>query len=752
MNHLKKLKERQLLLSFAVQVFQIIAFFTLAFIIFYNLSIEWSVFSERDISRAKGWLEGNFHWPGPEMSGGNNLPGPFFYFLLLPAMLFGENIYSQTALWTITWFALTYTAAFFFLSKITSHKESVLIFLVTFILTIFRYNNSFMLNPEFAIMFHVLALIGLYYWREKRNKLYLYLTGLVIALGIQVHLLVGIHIFTVLLFYIIDKSERKNLRRLLLFFLLALSPLLLFTVLKFFNVFETSGNHYGIYIEHILQNVFSEKWLENTKKFMLPFASYLALCSVLTFCYKNKIKNWNVKSSTKNLIIITAVPLLVALLLARKGWYLLFVPVVSILLISKCFDDLMPDNPNKKTNVLLIYILFSLIYFLLRYNHLQWFLNPLNLQFIDNQSVLYVFFLLILIIAVINLNWQKIRYKSILLVCFIFIGVQISSLTIFPKTFSHSAVIENDFSFSESTQKQLYPLMKRICLDTSWSSKKALKKIFIIGVAIEASLLANYTVALEKLKSKSFQTRKHLYKNKATGYFIIQHLQKFINYNKKNWQDYLSQSALLAPVLSQEMKENKIIIQKPTLYNSFWLIPYKTTKNSLFPEGFHNLGQPYYWQEPDWLKKCSQTQSFKNKNGFFYCRVLQGHLQRAGLKIQISENTYKESFLDVQLFGPLLSVITDTTLLDGFMIWSNIQMHLKCDTNSFHWILPDIGGFYSREIFNSKKQAKILLAPLKLRIPLKNCKKNDIKKIKLTFTEKHSFGAKKQEQIIWEIN
>ncbi|MDE0092358.1 MAG: glycosyltransferase family 39 protein, partial [Oligoflexia bacterium] len=254
---------------YASDFIQQLAFFALAFVIFYiGHSSEWTVFSERDISRAIGWLKGHFYWPGPEMSGGNNLPGPFFYFLLFPAILMGEDTYSQVALWSIIWLALTYTVAFAFIQKIISHRETLLICLITFISSRNIHNYSMLLNPEFAILFHVLAVIGLYYWREKRNSLYLYLTGLVIALGIQTHLLVALHTITVLLFYIIDKSERKKIKTLLLFLLLALSPILIYNILKYFHVFETSGRQYSDYINWLLKNIFSERWVNNIKELM----------------------------------------------------------------------------------------------------------------------------------------------------------------------------------------------------------------------------------------------------------------------------------------------------------------------------------------------------------------------------------------------------------------------------------------------------------------------------------------------------
>ena len=756
-----KEKHQKRLLSFAFQVTQLLAFFSLAFVIFYiGCSFSWAVFSERDISRAGGWLEGRFYWPGPEMSGGNNLPGPFFYFLLFPAFLMGDSIYSQVALWTTIWFALTYTVAFFFISKITSHRESLLVFLITFILNIYITNYSSMLNPEFAVMFHVLALIGLYYWREKRNSLYLYLTGLVIALGIQVHLLVALHILTVLLFYIIDQSERKKVKTLLLFLLLVFSPVLIYSALKHFQVFETSGNNYTGHINYTLKQIFSEKWFRNIKKFIVPFIPFFTFCFILTLWRKYKVKKRVLKPATKNLFIITAIPFLVAILGAGKDWYMLFLPVLSIILISKWLDDCMPDNSSKKINFLLGYMLCALIYIsIFKYRYIAFFLNPLNLFFIENKFILYIFSLLFFIIVITNLRWRReTLYKSILLgICF-FMSVQIGALLIFPKSYKRPVAIKKSFSRTWPEYKELYPLMKRIYLETNWPPKTAMKKIFKIGTGSERSLLVDYAVTVEKLNKTitpphfSHHKQDYLRQEKVQGYFVIQHLQKFIDWTKKDWRNYLSQFFFSA-ILRQEIKEGKIVIQDPRLYDSFWLIPYDTTESSLFPEGFHNIGQPYYWEEPEWLKKCSQTQKFKNEKGAFYCKVLPGHLQRAGLNIQFSENVqnaYFSSFLSIQFFGPLLGVIVGDTSLDGTMLWSDVQIHLDCNKNSFHWTLPDIGNHIYAAYKSVKNSVKILLAPLKLRIPLKGCKKDDIKRINLMWTEKHTHRGENKESIIWE--
>ncbi|MCZ0933132.1 MAG: hypothetical protein OXJ52_08275 [Oligoflexia bacterium] len=750
-------KNRKSLLNFASQALPVLAFFVLALVVFYiGCSFYWSVFSERDISRAEGWLNGQFYWPGPEMSGGNNLPGPFFYFLLFPAFLMGENTYSQVALWTIIWFALTYTVAFSFISKIISHKESLLIFLVTFILNIKTTNYSVLLNPEFAIMFHVLALTGLYYWREKKNSLYLYLTGLVIALGIQAHLLVALHILTVLLVYIIDKSERKKTKTLLLFLFLALSPLLIYNVLKYFHFFETSGRYYDEHINWVLRNIFSEEWFRNIKQMTVPFIPFFSFCLAITFWRKHKTKKPLLKPSTKNLLIMTAIPVLTAFFIARHLWYLFFIPVFSIILISKWLDDLLPNNSNKKINFLLIYTLFTIICILAsKYKFIGSFLNPLSLFSISLKKINLLYFFVFFLIVITSLRWRReTLYKSVLLGLCLFVSAQ-GALYLFPKNYQKSFTIEKSFSITPQSYKEFYPLMKRIYLETGWTPKTAMKRIFNIGMHPDRSLLADYAMTVEKLnkpttlplppllhnkqntslKQNYRGQEKALAKNKAQGYFIIQHLQKFMRWTKTDWKNHLSQPSLLAPILRQEIKEDKIVIQEPELYDQLWLIPYNTTENSLFPTAFHNIGQPYYWEEPEWLKKCDQTHKFKNEKGLFYCRVLPGHLQRAGLKLSFSQKT--KSFLNIQFFGVSLGIAKPTSNVNGSLLWSDIQMYLDCNKKSFHWTLPDIGN-HNHEAMYPKKQAKMLLAPLKLQIPLKGCKKSDIERIELTWTEKHT--------------
>ena len=205
----------------------------------------------------------------------------------------------------------------------------------------------------------------------------------------------------------------------------------------------------------------------------------------------------------------------------------------------------------------------------------------------------------------------------------------------------------------------------------------------------------------------------------SQGYIIIQHLKRFKNYSQKDWKEYLSHSSLLSEFLKKEIREGKILINNPKLYTSYWLIPYKITTDSIFVEGFSNVGQPYYWEEPAWLKHCSSTQHFQDKNELYYCLVLPGYLQRAGVKVQFSKNNGTNYHLNVQFFGPLIGGKSPFNNIDGYAAWSDVQIKLLCEKFSFKYDMPSVGAERYAIRKKPELQGQWFTAPLKLRIPIK---------------------------------
>ena len=741
-----------------------LCFFVLAFLIFYlyiQNNVYWDIFTSRDILRAQGWLKGQFFWPGPEMSGGTNLPGPFFYFLLFPPLLFGEDIYSQSLLWYIIWLALTWTVAFSFLANIVKQRESLIFFLVTFILsigyTVLFSPLDFAWNPGFAILFHILALIGLYYWRETGKNLYLYLSGLVVALGIQVHLLVAIHIVTVILFFILDK--RKRFLPIAFFLLLACFPILLYNILDLFNLIEdvTSQRYIEYYFAHLKIEFFSKRSIRNIKRIYFSYYTVIPfLCLLfLTFFRKKQIKKWPLTESIKNLFVMTAVPCFFIFFISRSEWYMYLIPVFLILFFSKYYDDLMPNNPNKKLNYLSAYgfvAFFSILFF---YTYHRSF--PLNSLLLFNEEFSFIAFLILLLIFVLiilNTNWTKHPGKVGIFSVMLCLTAQIM---ITKKPSLWIPHIKEIVSNTHPRHRDLHPLITQIYLETNWLPKEAMKRLYIIGFHSEVSLFSHYEMTKEIVRKKGNPIRiksEQLLEN-SQGYIIIQHLKRFKNYSQKDWKEYLSHSSLLSEFLTREIREGKILIQTPKLHTSYWLIPYKITTDSIFVEGFSNVGQAYYWEESAWLKNCSSTQHFQDKNGLYYCLVLPGYLQRAGVEVQLSENNGAIYHLNVQFFGPLIGGRSFSDNIDGYAAWSDVQIKLLCGKFSFKYNMPSVG--VERRTIQRKPelQGQWFTAPLNLRIPIKKltpppefsdklfsiqdfrCEKQDIREVELQFTYVH---------------
>ena len=744
--------------------------FSLTFLFFYVHSlydISWDIWTVRDIQRAIGWLEGRFHWPGPELSGGNNLPGPFFYFLLLPPLLFGSDVYSQSLLWHITWLSLTYTVAFYFLTKIVRHKESLLIFLFVLLAAMgspIWQSLHYAWNPSFSIMFHLLVLMSLYSWKETNKNSYLYFSGLIIFLGVQVHLLILIHAMTVLLFYFFEEKKKENLWPICIFGFFISSPFLLYNVMSYFHIFEHTASVPSVHLRWLIQNIFSDKWTRrviNVLHFSYTIPLIICFCAYL---WNKRMKgNWLMSKSTKNFLIMVTVPVIVVFLFARIHWYTYFIPVFLILLFLKMCDDLMPHSRKTKAGILFAYGIFLLF---MQFKNVIgfWFFK----EFFSEMTIYTVLLAVILMFSLIgilrigriysNRSFRKQLWKPGLLFLFLFLIGQ-EKMRQLPWVGKDK--VPETFSQDWPSWQKLYPIMERIYAETNWLPKEAMKRILVLGMHSELSLLSYYAVAKELIQrdkppTGNMKINSHLdqFSEIPSGYIIIQHLQKFISYSQRDWKKYLSHSFVLSKTLKQEILRDKVLLENPKLYSRHWLIPYKVTKESVFQKGFHNIGQPYYWEEPGWLKNCSFTGQFQHQNEFYYCMVLPGYLQRAGVRIQLSDIDLQtsSSYFEITLVGPLIGTSANGVNRDGFAFWSDIQIHWLCDIKRFHYNLPNIGWKYlSHYPDRAKKQAEQFTTPLTLKIPMAPllskkisqaaCRKENIKQISLTFNHLlHSYS------------
>ena len=735
----------------------LLCFFSLIFFIFYlriNKTVFLDVFTQRDIQRALNWFHGNPYWPGPEMSTGGNLPGPFFYFLLIPPLIFGENIYSQSLIWFITWLSLSWTLAFYFAGKICKQEESLLIFMMFLLSCVgssLHSPLSLSWNPAFAMMFHILALMVLYYWREEQKDIYLYGLGLIIGLGIQVHFLVFIHLLTALFFFVFQRE--KKTRPFLYFIILILIPNLPYFIMHIFGFINVT-NYSTSYLSGLGEKFFSEKWFSNVNE-ITSFRNYVTgpfLYLIFSRFFFFKEKRFFTTNSARSFLIILTIPVFTAFLAAKTSWYLNFVPVFLALFFSKVYDN-SQSKTEKFYNFFICGVLF--VFPLLTVITDSLFLKHFVLFKKDH------FIICLLLVLVFLSITKKFSYGTFLKIFFfIFISKTLLMKNYHKKPDPKPAKQFATFYHNWIKYEQIKPLFKQIALETDWSPKTVMNRIFLMlgGERRREGLLLYYALAKEELRKENKNPESQLGKtSRPDGYFVVQYLRKFRDYvQKKNWKEYLSSSSLVLDFIRNEIKTDKIILKSPRRYEKYWLIPYQTTDQSAFYEGFHNTGQPYYWEEPDWLKNCQSTNHFKNRNRYYYCMVFPGHRQRAGVFINLPEG--KKQFLEVGFFGPILGLKYYSTNFDGFTFWSNIQISLFCNGKESLYSIPNIG--YNpvewREHPMSKlSRVKELNSPLKLRFS-NFCERGGINRIKLNFDHlrRMSFHYPEKnpekKEIIWE--
>ncbi len=148
-------------------------------------------FQSRDIGRALRLLSG---WPiffGPEMTGGGNLPGPFYYILLLPGLW-------TTGDWRGAWYLMMGLAgasavlAWFFFRRRQMPMAGLLFVTLLPLCVITQHYMTLFINPSYLFIAVVAALILICdafspsQPAPRRNRSFV-VAALVISIGIQIH-------------------------------------------------------------------------------------------------------------------------------------------------------------------------------------------------------------------------------------------------------------------------------------------------------------------------------------------------------------------------------------------------------------------------------------------------------------------------------------------------------------------------------------------------------------------------------------
>ena len=156
-----------------LKVVDFICIFALFYLFFFlgKESFSISAISHINILKAISWLNGEMDWLGANIPYSTvNLPGPFFYFLLFPPLVFHDP-YTSLIFYVIAWLSFTFTIAFYFVKKITKNNLSPLLFLIMLLSSSFFREKllTLHLNSLFSIFFHLVLMICLFEWKIKKK-------------------------------------------------------------------------------------------------------------------------------------------------------------------------------------------------------------------------------------------------------------------------------------------------------------------------------------------------------------------------------------------------------------------------------------------------------------------------------------------------------------------------------------------------------------------------------------------------------
>ncbi len=204
--------------SYFFWLINFITFFLLYLIVvpmeFYSGEVSFFQFQGRDIQRSIDFLNGKMIFFGPELTGGGNLPGPFYYLLLAIPLYFKPNWYSVWVFFYYLTFISFYAISCLVINKRNQFIIQLSMFLSLTISSLFTVGNQQFTNASFAIPFSAFIFCLLLFTdkpKVKSKKPYLYLTSFLIGLTIQLHYSTIIFLLSIF-YFVFFQLEIKNLK------------------------------------------------------------------------------------------------------------------------------------------------------------------------------------------------------------------------------------------------------------------------------------------------------------------------------------------------------------------------------------------------------------------------------------------------------------------------------------------------------------------------------------------------------------
>lgn len=288
----------------------------LAFIVLNTFSENFAVniFQLRDLERASLLLEGKLILFGPETTGGGNLPGPYYYFLIAIPLLITKSI-QAVWYWNIILTATSFATLWLYFRTRFNFLAATTILMALFSSAIIYLNLTSFMNPSFLPIFVAIATIlafEIFVFERRETKVHQYwvLLNLTSSIALSIHFTMVFFLFAVWLMAWQVHGTKKS------FFLKGLTSLLV-PLLPFF-IWLLVGTHKTNFLQEAPP--FSGNFYKSSSFITnLAFDSSKMIQETGLESYTKKSSNSNSLLRVNSPIIVFVFLLAISLFLKRTG-------------------------------------------------------------------------------------------------------------------------------------------------------------------------------------------------------------------------------------------------------------------------------------------------------------------------------------------------------------------------------------------------------------------------------------------------
>ena len=661
------------------------------------------VFQIRDLQRATDLITGQLIFYGPEVTGGGNLPGPFYYFLLAAAL-------AVKAHWTSAWFLLLLLvsvslACGWRLFRTQISLVSALLWLGLFSLSAYslRIMLSF-LNVSYLLPFAVLIFICIYRTYDTTNendrRKYFLANHLLLGLAVQLHLsilslwiaLLFLHLFARPLR--LNKVDRKTFSWGLVFFITPCLPYITWLILSKF----------GIEVGQGIPSIGSTERAVSSLALVAGYTQSFTLSTILQtilvrtletvplpiFVLAFLLHQWRKDSAAESTFNPALRALTVCLLVSVVPFAYWFFATIGQrygipFFVGACFLTILLHHDLAKHPTLLS-----------KYNNLCFWGLMALLIFLGArfpQEISPAFFLKTALLIGLPTTALYLGRKTIPQLK----GATIISLVLTLAIFKTQMVVAKAGDWNPNPI--LLPRLSHwrliwttIYSQTGWSYQEAIRRIYFLNHHLEQDASIGYAEAVKDLSPPKNATP-------PDGYFVTisENYQKIKTRHLVDW------------LLDQNIQHDvRAALERGDIELGGWIgagitiVPYYVKNTALVPQHFHNYGLGYA-ADPDEDLLDGATEAGQalalSKEKFIFkwneCPSKQS-LCATGSLVSLGKDQSQRTTIEVKSFGRTISQISPWINPDWTQAWINPFIEVECGPLKERLLLASSIG-YRRE-------------------------------------------------------